>query len=479
MGPTGPDPTGGQPVAPLPQNTVPLDANIQALQSGQIANANQYATDINAEPTLAANQRALIFGNDPTLNSLESAQGSKIQELFAHDQFLSQQYGGPVAPAAAANPDGTVSDSPKSASGAAETFVSNPTNPGFGKENPLAAGYILDPYTGEEARATQDAGTMKELTDLQNETQQRRDVLGNVLQNVLGIYKSHLDSEKALSDSYQQVIQSKLDQATQAREARAEGLAETQAGYQYDPTTGKFGIMGLDSLLGGGAGGTGSATSDRAQFQAIVNGLPPQSPLRQSFENMWQQQHGTPLFPQSSLAPADITDLGNATETLRVIDNVLAAEKKYGNKFPTGWLAGIQQNIGNAMGNAGPALSGLSPEELKALNNIKQLQGLGDRQLIGGRLTGYLLNALGPAFPSVQKGQQLNVSQLTDMRNQLIGGLNSLATKQGFNNSQELLQSQNNPYSLYDRASIVSNLKSSGWNDDKIHAYLRAKGIDG
>lgn len=436
-----PDTTGGAPIAPTQQMTAPAQApmSVDQLQGLIQQNAQTTASDIQAEPTIAANQRALIFGNDPTLSSLQSNEASKIQELFAHDQMLSQNYGAPVNQPAPPNPSGVATSAPTS-TGAPGTLVPNASNPQFGAENPLAAGYILNPYYAEENMAKQDATTMSELTDIQNQAQQRREVLGNVLDNVMKIYQSHLDTEKYLSDTYQTELNSKLQQQDQSLKTRQELLAEAQAGYKFDPTSGTFGIMGLGDLLPG-MGGTGTGTSgvadERKQLQDIVNSLPPQSPLRQHFEDAWKQETGLPLFPQQALSTADRGDLSNTITTLNAVDNVLSTMQKYGGKFPSGPMASMDQFLGQ---HGLPSFA--NTDELTALNQLTQLQGLGDRELIGGRLTGYLLNVLGPAFPGIQKGTKLNTAQLNNMKLTLMNGLNSLAKYQGYDNAAQMLTDQ-------------------------------------
>jgi hypothetical protein len=446
------DPTQGQPVAPLPVSTAPTQAPMTVDQLQGLINSNAATTqqDIQNEPTVAAQQRALIFGNDPTLTSLQSNEQAKIQELFQHDQMLSQNYGAPVNQPAAPNPNGVASTAPSS-TGAPATLISNPTNPQFGAENPLAAGYVLNPFYGEENMAKQDATTMSELGDLENEAQQRREVLGNVLDNVMKIYQSHLDTEKYLSDTYQTELNSKLQQQDQALKTRAEALQEAQSGYQYDPTTGSFSIMGLNDLIPGLSGSdtsstTGTSAEERAQMQAIVSALPPQSPLRQKFEDAWQQETGIPLFPNQKLASGDQDALKSTAQTMDIINNVTDMVNKYGQSgflglsgFPSGPGAQLDQFLSGMGINIKPT------DELGALNQLTQLQGVGDRTLIGGRLTGYLLNALGPAFPTTGKSSKLNMQQFTAMRQALLNSATELAKSQGFDNAAELFVSEGIP----------------------------------
>jgi hypothetical protein len=267
MNPTQPDPTGGQPIAPTQQTVAPAQAplSVDDLQSLINTNAASTAQDIQNEPTIAAQQRALIFGNDPTLTSLQSNEQSKINELFEHDKMLAQNYGAPVNQPAPPNPNGIASTAPSS-TGAPATLVQNPTNPQFGAENPLAAGYILNPYYAEQNMAQQDQTTMGELGTLENEAQQRRDVLGNVLDNVMKIYQSHLDTEKYLSDTYQTELNSKLQQQ-QDQAQNFLNAAQLMTGNTGVPPE-------LASILGVPAGSevTGEIPKIQAQFLTTTEG---------------------------------------------------------------------------------------------------------------------------------------------------------------------------------------------------------------
>ncbi len=183
-----------------------------ALQSLIEQNASRTGQDIAQLPNVANDTRQTLFGQDPTLASLQSNEASKIQELYSHDQNLSQQYGGSVQqPNQTPAPTAMASSAPTS-TGAPGTLQPNVSNPAFGAQNPQAAGYILNPYYAENFKATQDKATAGELSDLQGETQKRRDVLGNVLDNLLKVYQSHIDQEKYLSDTYQKELDTKMAQ---------------------------------------------------------------------------------------------------------------------------------------------------------------------------------------------------------------------------------------------------------------------------
>lgn len=103
------------------------------------------------EPTL----RAQMFGNDDVTNNLNTQEKSKIDELFSHDQTVANQY-----------------------------------------KTPPAAGQIIDPYIRELQLTNRYRGTAGDLTDIRQNQQKRRDVIGDSLQNALKLAQQSLEMKK-------------------------------------------------------------------------------------------------------------------------------------------------------------------------------------------------------------------------------------------------------------------------------------------
>lgn len=104
--------------------------------------------------------RESMFGNDSTMNNLNSQEKSKIDELFSHDQNVAQQY--------QQNPQ--LSTSP--------------------------SGRVLDPYARELALSNRYKGTAGDLTTIRQGQQTRRDVIGDSLANALKLAQAALDHKK-------------------------------------------------------------------------------------------------------------------------------------------------------------------------------------------------------------------------------------------------------------------------------------------
>ena len=120
--------------------------------------------------------RGELFGGDQTLRSLRGAEEEKIQELWRHDQDISR--------------------------------YSEPTSPT----------YLEDPYQRERARAIHFQGTVGELTGLQSQIAQQRDVLGDTLEKALRM----LEYGSKAKEFENQSLQRELDAAIRLEQIRQE-----------------------------------------------------------------------------------------------------------------------------------------------------------------------------------------------------------------------------------------------------------------
>lgn len=136
--------------------------------SRQIAEKNQALGQRYAElPKMESELRESMFGNDSVMNTLNSQEQSKINELFSHDQNVAQQY--------QQNPQ--LSTSP--------------------------SGRVLDPYARELALSNRYKGTAQDLTSIRQGQQTRRDVIGDSLANALKIATQSLEMKKLELDQLQ------------------------------------------------------------------------------------------------------------------------------------------------------------------------------------------------------------------------------------------------------------------------------------
>lgn len=144
-------------------------------------------------PDIESKTRESLFGNDQVLKGLQGNETSKIQELYGHDKVLADRYA-----------------------------------------NPQSEGYLEDPYAREKARAMRFQGTAGELSDIQNQIQTRRDVIGDALERAMKLINYGLEAKKlemeGLKDEFDKKMQLddflfKKQQANKPKEATQEDKA--------------------------------------------------------------------------------------------------------------------------------------------------------------------------------------------------------------------------------------------------------------
>ncbi len=138
-------------------------------------------------PNTEAKVRESIFGNDPVQNNLNSQEKTKIDELFSHDQAVSNQYKSAPEP-----------------------------------------GQILDPYIRELQLTNRYRGTAGDLTDIRQKKEQRKDVLGDALEKALKMLNYGLEAGKlelsGLQDEFDNKM--KLDDFALRKAEKANGGAD-------------------------------------------------------------------------------------------------------------------------------------------------------------------------------------------------------------------------------------------------------------
>ena len=105
---------------------------------------------------LEPGMRERFYGNDSVLGGLQGQEKSAIDELFSHDQSVATQY--------AQNPQLSRTQS----------------------------GRVMDPYARETALSNRYRGTAQTLTETRQQQQQRRDVIGDSIQNALKLAEQAL-----------------------------------------------------------------------------------------------------------------------------------------------------------------------------------------------------------------------------------------------------------------------------------------------
>lgn len=203
----------------------------------------------------------------------------------------------------------------------------------------------------------------------------------------------------------------------------------------------------------------GGNDANRQAYQALYSMQ--RDPARQkAIENAWKLQNpGVPLFQQQIQG----TDLSQAKGTVNLLAQVRKAQDiLQRNDIPVGGLGGMLQKglISNNL------TRGMADKDVRALNDIlTQLRTVGEKSAIGGRLTGYLLNQLNPAYPSIDKPKEDILSQLHNM--EVLGqqDLQNLAKSKGWNNLSEVPGFGIQVFSMIDPDGKYARVKAADLND--------------
>lgn len=81
---------------------------------------------------------------------------------------------------------------------------------------------------------------------------------------------------------------------------------------------------------------------------------------------------------------------------------------------------------------------GFSPSDIKAIGDLTTLSAIGDRDLIGGRLSGYLSGALNTAQPSVYKGSKDNQQFLKSLKENIANGVGNYSKQYGYGSAYDV-----------------------------------------
>lgn len=144
-----------------------------------------------------------------------------------------------------------------------------------------------------------------------------------------------------------------------------------------------------------------------------------------------------PTAPKKQFSDAAVEKINNTRDTLDRVDRLIGVLNQKGSSFPQGFMGKLAEKYVST-GAAG-TFGGLDPQVQQAIGDMLLLRGQGDRQLIGGRLTGYLLDRLGVGFPGVEKSSATNLRHLTQLKKTLISDLDAYAKNSNLSGYKDLL----------------------------------------
>lgn len=242
-----------------------------------------------------------------------------------------------------------------------------------------------------------------------------------------------------------------MEQAKQLESMRefgvTSGLKQAELGLQYgvDPNTLQPypGLPGGPGTPGQAASSNGLPTMDlttqRKAYQAAYTQTT--SALQQNrIEKEWEMLHpGTKLFPVAPTGDQLNQIKGNnqALEKLYQVQSILNS-----GKGAVGGIAGVMANTRLQH----PALNALIPfgigkpdtDTQKLFDSFLALRTLAERQQVGGRLSGYLLDVLGPAFAQLPKDRNILKREVGDAINAAKLDLQTIAQGSGYVDFKEM-----------------------------------------
>lgn len=351
-------PAGGS--TPQGQASQGLVDALQQITGGALSPAQtSYAQTALAYPQQAAGvqQAATQQQGMPGLIGQYGDQ-AKILDMFAHDQTLAQKYG------------------------ASPTQIGAMTIPGQGgvpaTSTPgLSASSNVAPFTG-----LTDPGAITKAMGM--------DVSAH--SNILDLVSKAVDfgssqiqkSTAANADAYKSVmdVMSMLIQADEKAKDRAlerEKLAGTKVSV---------------SLPEGG----NKAQIRKAYQEAWYNApdTTTQDKIAASFKNAYKSS----LFPDEP-SSTQMTDINN---TNRMISDLKKVRRNIVSGELDSYMGGVGGNWANLLTD--PKLASALPDKVHETAQIlRSFQAVGERSAVGGRITGYLMDRLAPAFPNLAQGK--------------------------------------------------------------------------
>lgn len=264
------------------------------------------------------------------------------------------------------------------------------------------------------------------------------------LENTIGVAsRAHQAETQGLQQNAQLARQNYEDILTELSKKAEEANQQNQLALEAQRIATEYGFNSLppelmsaiatgQSVPGTGLPGAGGQDS-RSILQQIYSATP-NLKLKENIANSYKTAHGQDLFP-SPPTGQDLTTVMGSRDALSKIDEAMSLLEK----VPTG---GIQGNISNFRLQH-PGLNSLlpfkpSPDAQKLYDALLSLRSLGERSQVGGRLSGYMLNALGTQFPTLVKDKQTLQNELSTMKQLAQQDLNTIAQSKGYSDFTQM-----------------------------------------
>ncbi len=316
---------------------------------------------------------------------------------------------------------------------AAKNFLTTYTQAPLDYTSKTAGGnsdVIYNPAQMQNLIQARRAGALAPLTTANSQLDLATGGLGNIVDSAKNVYSGIVQKAQGDATAKRQNYEDILNE-TEKRQAEQQAqqellLKKMQLGLEY----------GANQVPAGNQGVTLSKNPQQASLQqAYLNTT--NLKLRENIAASWKQSHGTELFPTPP-SGSEATTTSQTRNAMQKIQDALDLVSKKSD-VGVGGLSGVinQYRLDN------PNINAILPfqpnQDTKQLyDTLLQLKTLGERGQVGGRLTGYLLNQLGPSYAQLPKSKEDIIRELNGALSAAQGDLTTTAQSHGYNDYTEM-----------------------------------------
>lgn len=345
-----------------------------------VQNMSDTLASITGSPATGAYLAAAQAGPNYAGNTAISqgmSEEDKLRTMFAQDQVLAQKYMNPNLYGGSATP---------------------PTdNPAGQFASPLQA--TIDSITNSQGITS--PGAL--IGAIGGDVSGQKSTLGDVMNAIDFGQGRTLDAYKSMMNALSTIYQTESQYGT--------------------------GIGGLGLLPAVGSGT--DALSLRKQYQQIYNSTSNFN-VRDKIAKDFKTSTGYDLFP----AKLSTSEQNTVNNTNKILTDLNWLKNTINSGLLDKYMGILGGNYADLLSN--PKTASLLPDDVhKALRILTQFKVLGERTAVGGRITGYLLDKLGPGFPDLAQGKNKVLSAIDDAIENGTTNIESLATQKGYMNLNE------------------------------------------
>lgn len=404
---------------------LPLSQGATSAISGYQSSVDQAA---NLQQSLPAYTQQQVTGQQQAAGLPQQSQAygemADLYKMFVADHGLAQKYANPAIASGADPSTYQPSDTPIYGS------VGLPQLPvmTLGNVNQPFNGFT-DPSMAQAAESGQATSILDTLNNMgalidYNANVARTNATANV-----GAYKGLIDSALTRASGYTNLLGIIQNMTQNPVALNQEVMNDAQSGSTLKDLILKYGSrMKKSDIL--------------QSYNASGGPYGPAKENRQELSQMgFTQKEINDSLPK--LSTADEAKATNLRSTLETIDNLQvqlqsnrSLQKVIGNPLAIQTLD-MASKVPGGLAMAQKML-GLDDQAVRALSEFITLQGQGERDMIGGRLSGYMLNVFGKAFPSMNQALSANGALLSSLKSRITNSADIYSQNNGFGTWQNL-----------------------------------------